>query len=351
MVLFDGGYALGTPINNTSYGFSLYYYNKDHLGNNREVVNYIGNVQQLTNYYPFGAPYTDPNAVMGSNVQQYKYNGKELVTMHGLNTYDYGARQYDPILCRWDRVDPLAEKYYAISPYAYCEYDPVNAIDPDGRNSLKLLLKGAYKVGKTVAKNGLSSLTKGATYTAAFNGVVDDAKTVFDSNASTWDRAVAGVSLISEIASPVSVKDAKNIGKAAKGLAKDYSKIGSTGKVGEEALKKLGGKSQQTFDTSQGKRIVDQFSEGVAHESKVGYQSLTKGIKSQIQKDAELMKTKEIDGATWHFFESPVTGKGGPSKPLMDELKKMTLKLKFMSSKLADFIVTCTILIYNNLKK
>ena len=43
-------------------------------------------------------------------------NGKELDLMHGLNTYDYGARQYDPILARWDRVDPLAEDEPDISP-------------------------------------------------------------------------------------------------------------------------------------------------------------------------------------------------------------------------------------------
>ena len=53
--------------------------------------------------------------------------------MHGLNTYDYGARQYNPILGRWDRMDPLCEKYYSISPYVYCVNNPVNAIDPDGR--------------------------------------------------------------------------------------------------------------------------------------------------------------------------------------------------------------------------
>ena len=29
--------------------------------------------------------------------------------------------------------DPLAEKYYHISPYAYCAGDPVNFVDPDGR--------------------------------------------------------------------------------------------------------------------------------------------------------------------------------------------------------------------------
>ena len=96
-MLFDGGYAKAERINSTAYGFTLYYYNKDHLGNNREVVNASGNVQQLTNYYPFGAPYTDPKAVVSASLQPFKYNGKELVTMHGLNTYDYGARQYYPI--------------------------------------------------------------------------------------------------------------------------------------------------------------------------------------------------------------------------------------------------------------
>jgi hypothetical protein len=37
------------------------------------------------------------------------YNGKELDKMHGLNTYDYGARQYYSVLPMWDRPDPLAE--------------------------------------------------------------------------------------------------------------------------------------------------------------------------------------------------------------------------------------------------
>ena len=46
---------------------------------------------------------------------------------------DNGARQHDPILGRWGRIDPLCEKYYSTSPYAYCVNNPVNAIDPDGR--------------------------------------------------------------------------------------------------------------------------------------------------------------------------------------------------------------------------
>ena len=30
-------------------------------------------------------------------------------------------------------VDPLAEKYYSISPYSYCGGNPINRVDPDGR--------------------------------------------------------------------------------------------------------------------------------------------------------------------------------------------------------------------------
>ena len=103
-----------------------------HLGNIREVVNEDEYISQVTNYYPFGAPYADATASKGAAVQPYKYNGKELDLMHGLNTYDYGARQHDPILARLDRIDPLCEKYYSTSPYAYCANNPVMLVDFDG---------------------------------------------------------------------------------------------------------------------------------------------------------------------------------------------------------------------------
>ena len=78
--------------------FLFYYYNRDHLGNIREVVNDNGNVVQVNNYYPFGSPYCDTSASKAPELQPYKYNGKELNLMHGLDTYDYGARQYNPVV-------------------------------------------------------------------------------------------------------------------------------------------------------------------------------------------------------------------------------------------------------------
>lgn len=152
MFLFDGGYAQASVASSTTDKFAFYYYNKDHLGNNHEVVDAKGVVQQVTNYYPFGAPYADTNASLNPDKQQYKYNGKELDRMHGLNTYDYGARQHDPILGRWDRIDPLCEKYYSTSPYVYCMNNPVRFIDPDGR---KVVNSNGIKIYYINANNQL----------------------------------------------------------------------------------------------------------------------------------------------------------------------------------------------------
>ncbi len=45
---------------------------------------------------------------------------------------DFGARLYDPRTAAWLSQDPLSEKYYPISPYAYCAGNPVNLIDSEG---------------------------------------------------------------------------------------------------------------------------------------------------------------------------------------------------------------------------
>lgn len=108
------------------------YYRRDHLGNNREVWNANANATvQRTQYYPSGLPWAS-NSGDNPGTQNKKYNGKEFVEMHGYDSYDYGARGYYPAMGRWTSVDPLAEKYYSISPYAYCLNNPVRFIDPDG---------------------------------------------------------------------------------------------------------------------------------------------------------------------------------------------------------------------------
>jgi RHS repeat-associated protein len=67
-----------------------------------------------------------------STGQPYKFTGKELNMGNGLNLYDFEARTYDPSVGRLTSIDPLAEKYYSVSPYAYCFNNPVNAVDLHG---------------------------------------------------------------------------------------------------------------------------------------------------------------------------------------------------------------------------
>ena len=104
-----------------------HYYVKDHQGNIRVVVDQDGKVEEVNHYYPFGGIFA-----ASGNAQPYKYNGKELDTKNGLNLYDYGARHYDPALGRFTTMDPMAEKYYPMSPYAYCGDNPIKFIDRNG---------------------------------------------------------------------------------------------------------------------------------------------------------------------------------------------------------------------------
>ena len=45
---------------------------------------------------------------------------------------------------KWLSVDPLVDKYPGVSPYAYCVWNPINSIDPDGRDTLHFDAKGNY---------------------------------------------------------------------------------------------------------------------------------------------------------------------------------------------------------------
>ena len=125
-MLFEGGYI---PMDDMSGAYCFYV--KDHLGNNRMVVHPSGTVEQVNNFYPYGGLMSNST---GWNTQRYRYNGKELDRMHGLDWYDYGARWMDAAIGRWHVMDPLCEKYYDVSPYAYCHNNPIMFIDLDGKD-------------------------------------------------------------------------------------------------------------------------------------------------------------------------------------------------------------------------
>ncbi len=127
-------------------GFDYVYQFRDHLNSVR--LSYMdadknGSIDPATeiieenSYYPFGLKmrgFNDNVSSLGNSVaQRYKFNGKEYdQSFNTLNTYDFGARNYDPALGRWMNLDPLAEQMRRHSPYNYAFDNPVFFIDPDG---------------------------------------------------------------------------------------------------------------------------------------------------------------------------------------------------------------------------
>ena len=132
---FDGGYveldANGTPT-------SWNYYITDHLGSTRMVVS-NDSIRETINYYPFGSEMKmeNPALLTGGISHPFRFTGKELDRLSALNMYDFGARWYDVAgVPMWTSMDPLCEKYYSVSPYAYCTNNPVIYIDPDGKDGI-----------------------------------------------------------------------------------------------------------------------------------------------------------------------------------------------------------------------
>lgn len=120
LLLTEEGYV---SLNDNKY----HYYLKDYQGNNRVVINQSGSVEETNHYYPFGGVFAS------TNIQPYKYNGKEYDSRKGLNWYDYGARHYDAALGRFIMIDPLTERYYFTSSYIYCLDNPIKFVDIDGK--------------------------------------------------------------------------------------------------------------------------------------------------------------------------------------------------------------------------
>ena len=125
-VMFDGGYATfseaGVP--------GWHYFLCDHAGSVRVVADMWGRAEQINHYYPYGLTFAD--AGKAPDHQPFKFGGKELDAMYGLNLHDFHARLQIPDLGRFDRPDPLCEKTPHLSPYLFCANDPVNNTDPTG---------------------------------------------------------------------------------------------------------------------------------------------------------------------------------------------------------------------------
>ena len=120
----------------------------DHLGSVRLVVNSSnGNIVQRMDYDTWGKVLSDTNP----GFQPFGFAGGIYDQDTGL--VKFGARDYDPETGRWISKDPI--KFDGgINLYAYCDNEPINCIDPTGRDGIKVGLSGTlayFNFGGSVA--------------------------------------------------------------------------------------------------------------------------------------------------------------------------------------------------------
>jgi RHS repeat-associated protein len=121
----ENGQPVLTPVTNIRYQYS------NHLGSACLELDELGAIISYEEYHPFGTTsYRSGRTEIEVSLKRYKYCGKEKDEETGL--YYYGARFYAPWICRFTAVDPLQNKYPEISPYAYCNNNPIKFIDPNG---------------------------------------------------------------------------------------------------------------------------------------------------------------------------------------------------------------------------
>ena len=114
-------------------GYSIFYSMKDHVGSFRgywEPGYTNGPITfSYPSYHPSGIIYRKPYTGV-----PFALGGKEFMGTNNLDEYFFGARTMYAIMNRFNQMDPLCEKYYSVSPYAYCGNNPVNRIDSNGKD-------------------------------------------------------------------------------------------------------------------------------------------------------------------------------------------------------------------------
>jgi len=117
--------------------------------NGDTVVNYYkGDIASIQDYYPFGM--VEPGrsyTVSGGYRFGFNDQEKDDEFKGSGNSYDFGARIYDPRIGRWAAIDPKSYKYIGYSPYHFGYCNPIIVIDPDGEENIIV-------VGNQAAGNG-----------------------------------------------------------------------------------------------------------------------------------------------------------------------------------------------------
>ena len=144
---------------------AVYFYHSDHLGSASWITNGNGTPVQHLQYMPYGEPFV--NERTSSYEERYTFTGKERDSETGYSYF--GARFYDSdLMTGWLSVDPQSDKFPNISPYAYCNWNPVKIVDPNGEFGIpahRKMVSNALE-NTSFTKEQKKQIIKGTGYTA-----------------------------------------------------------------------------------------------------------------------------------------------------------------------------------------
>ncbi len=114
--------------------WTSYYYNRDHLGSIREVVNSNGTPAARYDFDPYGKRTVQYQSVSYSGGCDFGFTG-HMTKQSGVSGQGEIVltlfRAYDPLLGRWLSADPIGEEG-GLNLYAYVAGNPINSWDPLG---------------------------------------------------------------------------------------------------------------------------------------------------------------------------------------------------------------------------
>ena len=241
-IITDNGFI---QWNGSAASSRMQYFLRDHLGSVRVIAEDRHTVISRTDYLPFGVRMSGDGLTGANSTARgsfFGFSGKENEMWGGYDTADgditphwlkgeryqhFGARAYDPVSCIFMQVDPMAEKYYGMTPYGYCAGNPVMMMDPDGKipilaNIVAGVISAAIDFGaqvavKMVASNDFSfdsfvEAVKEVDYVDVAMSGIEGALTMGASNAKKF--AVKGAAIVASSIVDVTINDGVTINDA-----------------------------------------------------------------------------------------------------------------------------------------